>query len=403
MLDNKKLQEIRDKILGVTVDRTKYGDLNSTVYLQQIRDALLSVSPARVDGNLAEHVYLQQILNAKRGVADGQFGSMSNEIYLQQILNAFNGVADGQFGSLPADAYLDLLVSVAGPSNINVLCPVITPTLNGELLTNGNMETGDPPSNWTGVTAILDGVADERTGGAGVQSISIVNNGVNFGEAYQGITSPVGTWIRVSGYRKVVTVLHGIYLATATGSVIRGIVGSGAGWVQRFVTGRLTGANGRVRLFNEASTNGVEARDDDVSAQALTFSTCMALLGTAPTANGTYICNPTIPGQANSATCVGLVLRYNDDNNLLVIYIDGSKAFLDQCNGGTWSNLRNGNITYIAGKPLKLVVNGTTAALYYNNIQVGANATITAGNLGLRVLGFNTFAGNTVGQVTMNP
>lgn len=110
MLDNKKLQAWLDKVTGVT---TVHGDLNSTVYLQQIRDALLSVSPARVNGNLAEHIYLQQIRNAIFGVADGQFGSLSNSIYLQQIINAFNGVTGTSFGSLGENTYLDQVVNAA--------------------------------------------------------------------------------------------------------------------------------------------------------------------------------------------------------------------------------------------------------------------------------------------------
>lgn len=116
MLNVKKLQAIRDRILGVTVDPRTYGDLNSVVYLQQILDAVSGVAstPARTRGNLAEHIYLQKILNAKLGVADGQFGSLSNSIYLQQIINAINGVTSTKFGSLSENSYLDALYAVAG-------------------------------------------------------------------------------------------------------------------------------------------------------------------------------------------------------------------------------------------------------------------------------------------------
>lgn len=115
MLNVKKLQAIRDKILGVTPNYSSYGDLNSVVYLQQILDALNSISGVRRQGNLNEKIYLQKICNAILGVADGQFGSLSNSIYLQQIVNAFNGVTNTKYGSLSENTYLDLMVAAARP------------------------------------------------------------------------------------------------------------------------------------------------------------------------------------------------------------------------------------------------------------------------------------------------
>lgn len=118
MLDVKKLQAIRDKVLGVVVNPAKYGDLNSVVYLEQILDALLGTNALRVRGNLAEHVYLQKIRNAILGLADGQFGSLSNSIYLQQIVNAFNGVTSTKYGSLSENSYLDAAVTAARPVSV---------------------------------------------------------------------------------------------------------------------------------------------------------------------------------------------------------------------------------------------------------------------------------------------
>lgn len=47
-------------------------------------------------------------------------------------------------------------------------------TLGVEIIVNGTMEAGDPPTGWTKIYAdtVLDGVADERTGGSGTQSLS---------------------------------------------------------------------------------------------------------------------------------------------------------------------------------------------------------------------------------------
>lgn len=120
MLNVKKLQAIRDKILGVTVNERSYGHLNSVVYLQQILDAVQGVTstPARVRGNQNEKVYLQKIRNAILGVPDGQFGGLSSSIYLQQIINAFNGVTSTKYGSLSENAYLDALVTASKPTSV---------------------------------------------------------------------------------------------------------------------------------------------------------------------------------------------------------------------------------------------------------------------------------------------
>jgi hypothetical protein len=57
MLDVKKLQRIRDLILGVTPDPNKCGDLDSVVYLQQILDAVKGTTNLlNVRGNLAEPI-----------------------------------------------------------------------------------------------------------------------------------------------------------------------------------------------------------------------------------------------------------------------------------------------------------------------------------------------------------
>lgn len=141
MLDVKKLQAIRDRILGVAVNPNTYGDLNSVVYLQQILDAVKGTDPLNIRGNLAEHIYLQKILNAKRGVADGQFGSLPNSIYLQQLINAYSGVADGQFGNLPDSQYLDNWFAVASGTVTNPLLANLVLLLNCNELNGTRFDT----------------------------------------------------------------------------------------------------------------------------------------------------------------------------------------------------------------------------------------------------------------------
>ncbi len=46
-----------------------------------------------------------------------------------------------------------------------------SPKLGGELIDNGNMEDGDPPTGWTSVNDTISSAADERTGGEGTKSL----------------------------------------------------------------------------------------------------------------------------------------------------------------------------------------------------------------------------------------
>jgi hypothetical protein len=57
------------------------------------------------------------------------------------------------------------------------------------LITNGDMESGDPPASWTTYHSVLSSVADERTGGAGSHSMAITDDGVNSsGKAFQNLS-----------------------------------------------------------------------------------------------------------------------------------------------------------------------------------------------------------------------
>ena len=70
------------------------------------------------------------------------------------------------------------------------------------LLTNGNMEAADPPSDWTLLSeAVLDGVADERTGGSGSQSMEITR-GTSDSCARQDITCTIGEEYIITGWMK---------------------------------------------------------------------------------------------------------------------------------------------------------------------------------------------------------
>lgn len=76
-----------------------------------------------------------------------------------------------------------------------------------------------------------------------------------------------------------------------------------------------------------------------------------------------------------SAGVTGIVARYADANNYLIAYHDGTNAKLDKVDAGVTTNLVSGAATYSATAVLRLILDGTTARLFYNNTAVGSVAT----------------------------
>lgn len=74
--------------------------------------------------------------------------------------------------------------------------------LDATILTNGDMETGNPPTGWSSATATLSGQADERTGGAGVQCLQLVGTSGAYAEAHRSATASTGALYKLSIWMK---------------------------------------------------------------------------------------------------------------------------------------------------------------------------------------------------------
>lgn len=293
------------------------------------------------------------------------------------------------------------LLTVMGGSlrSIYKICPAISPTLGSELLTNGNMETGDPPSSWTpNATPTLSSVADERTGGAGSKSINIVR-GTNDNTAFQAVTLANYDWCQLSAWVKNVDSSVGVRVQTGSAEIVLPYNVT-TSWVNNIATGTVNSGFHSIRLTVGTDGGG---RVDDVVYKKITFSSMFSsLLGNLASKNGTFTCKPTI---VQESTQTGIVFDYKDDANFLLAVVSKTptpSAILYKCIAGVLTSARSGSITYGDGNELKVIVNGNTCQLFYNSLQVGADVTIDMTNMGKRVYGFNTYAGNTVGLVATN-
>lgn len=297
-----------------------------------------------------------------------------------------------------------------GGVELNVVAPAITPTLSAELLANGSMESGSPPSSWGAFnSAALTSQTDERTGGSGTKSLQVARNGNN--AAYAGQVEAVTTdlWFYMTCWQKNIDASGGLQAKFQDGSAFVILCGgpnyqTGTSWAQVHGTGKSTQTtNGVARLYIEAVTNAQSARFDDVSLKSITFSSMLSLAGTRTTVPGIYQCTP----RAVIGTHVGLVIRYTDDNNFVMALLDRGqeKVSLVKRVSGTYSNVVSPlAITYAEDAPLRVTINadGTTYTLYYNGAQVGSPTTVSD-TLGYGVYGFSAYAGNEVGLVTTSP
>lgn len=256
-----------------------------------------------------------------------------------------------------------------------------TQSLGSELLTNGNFETGDPPTGWGLGLSILSSVADERTGGSGSKSMNIARNGGTPYYGQENITITSGAWHEFSGWYRNVDSSVGAYIRLAGGPDIAAPTISSTSWKQYRTAHRRTATSIIVRGYGSGVVDGQSARADDFSLKKITPNA----QATMPASDGTLTFSFTLPStpatgdtihliyripaggtiEDASASFWDLYLKRNDANNDWDVY-------LDDVNANTRTNRTSATGV---GTPdaLRVVLSGTTHTIY-----TGAGGTFTA-------------------------
>ncbi len=302
--------------------------------------------------------------------------------------------------------YIEADGTVALPAFLVYTTPTVTPALSGsELLTNSGMETGQPPTGWPIISAdgSVAGVADERTGGGGVQSVSIVNGASGLTEVSQTPTIATGIWCRLSGWGKHVSANLRLRAWSYTAGVtLLDIVFSAASWAQKAGSFRTTTSNMRCRLVVDSITVDLDVRADDLSWQAYTLSSIVALAGDATKKDANYDCFPVLADLATERSQCGMVVCCDADTPTygLWAYHDGTTVYLVKEEASVYAGLIAVEATYIPGRKLRIVVSGTSVSLFYNSVQISTTQTVAnIASYGTRVYGFSTYAGNSTGMI----
>ena len=284
-----------------------------------------------------------------------------------------------------------------------------TAIIGGDTL-NGNMETGDPPTGWSaGGGTVIDGVADERTGGMGSQSLDVARAGSNYPSSGRSCTTVVGTWYLFTAWKRNVDSTGGISLQLSddsTGAWFSGDAFSAVtDWAQVIAVARAEGTAAQV-VFDVDATgdpNGVSGRGDDVILAPLTLSD---LISGADYGYSDVLVNADLA--VTAGTQAGVVACLDDlatPANFLLAYHDGTNAHLEKCVAGTYTSLISTAAAYGAGRTIRIIKDGNQVDLFYNNAKIGATQTVNdAGIISNTIHGtFSTYVDNRVDNFEVWP
>jgi len=283
---------------------------------------------------------------------------------------------------------------------------VITPTLGAELLTNGNMETGDPPTGWTAQSgATLSAVADDQSDGA--QSLKTLRGTTN-DSARQNVTAVVGAWYRGYGYVKATggTSSGALLLYSVSGLSALSVYSTAQAWIAVECVA-LAPATTLSAYTKTGAVANDEVRFDNLSVKPLTLASCFAGAVDLHRKDALVDTTPTVVAGTQSGHAIWMDDASNPANFLLA-YHDGTNVRLEKCIAGVYTSLISAAAAYSAAATLRIVAvpiaGGTnySVALYYNNVQIGTTQTVdnAAAAYGTNAAGFSTSGSNNPGTLT---
>lgn len=271
----------------------------------------------------------------------------------------------------------------------------INPAYSDNLLTNGDFETGDPPTGWSAQNgATLSAVADPRTGSAGTKALSVVNGAANYGYAKQALTISAGVLTLMIGWGKRQSGGNALFRATGLTNFIDIIVGNPATWRKFYAVGRNDKDNPYVGVWRDNTTIGSEARADDLEFYAAPLSSCLRTPRRTPT--GDFVVRQKL--RIIAGTWSGFALNLDNNTaptNFVQAFVDGTNAYLDTCVNGTYTRYSTAS-AWSDDDELKVTKTGTTYTIYRNGIQLGDPQTINQATINNNTLHmqFSTYGGN---------
>lgn len=270
-----------------------------------------------------------------------------------------------------------------------------TPTLGSELVTNGNMETGSPPSSWTATQVTLAADADVH---GGSQALRVTSTEGTSDRAEQVVTLAVGNWVRLLGWGKRGS--QGTQQVFNLGNTTAPVVAvATTSYAQYSTYGRVTTANPIVRLYANQNTGAVGDYGiyDDVSVKALTTNTLFAVTTGAADFNK-VIARITQHDGVSVCGVVASLDSISSPANFVIALHDGvTTVSMFKCVAGTYTSLVSTSSVYAVGGQIEIrKTANTTYQLWYKGVQRGTDQTISDAGIKDNTLhgAFNVSSGN---------
>jgi len=161
-------------------------------------------------------------------------GTINNVQTISYWVNA-NSV-DEMVMDLGNNAYIRSNGFLSGLVNANATTYIdgVQEALGSEIVTNGNMEAGNPPTGWSpSAGTTITSVTDERTGGSGATSMNVAGTDQTWVSPITGGALTSGSLYRVSGWLKAVPTYNstaGIIIANSSFVAITNSSYTGTTW-----------------------------------------------------------------------------------------------------------------------------------------------------------------------------
>lgn len=216
-------------------------------------------------------------------------------------------------------------------------------TLGAELVSNGNMETGSPPTGWSAGGATLTSAADERTGGGGTKSINIALTAGAVGYAYQSAGS-LNDIVEISGWLRNIDLATGVFIYGNAGNTG---IGSSASTSWSKIDGIIKASiSTTIWIYANGNTIGQSGRFDDISLKKITLPAAQTT-----SADALFYLDFTLPASPVAGQRITLLYRISASgeelNNCWCAYIQRNNANtnwdfkLDSISAGTTTNRVN--------------------------------------------------------------
>jgi hypothetical protein len=249
------------------------------------------------------------------------------------------------------------------------------PTLGTESLSNGNMETGSPPTGWDTITATPASVADERTGGTGTKALQVTLASGNYGTVYQAIATTIGKFHELTFWAKKGSATAGYQ--TTPGSVLGvDFFPADVAWTQYKTHYLATAAAPQIRVgcYDAGTTLYDDFSDKEIIGVFAGFSFAQKFI--------------TVKGALTLAelnTFEGVFLAGNTAAPVSGVFAVGFlyaagyiRLVLYKLVNNTYTVLATNDVAYVAGAFIEIRrTANTTFQSWYNNTQVGTDQTVS--------------------------